>query len=101
MSTAVKLSLLIVIVTLGLVLAAIAPGYFARENLSDLFLGNMPVLHRGDRHDPGDPHRQHRHLGRLGVRHLRGRCGHGRQGVRLGVGRSARSVCGWARRLAR
>ena len=33
-----------VIVALGLVLAAIAPGYFARENLSDLFLGNMPVL---------------------------------------------------------
>ena len=32
------------IVALGLVLAAIAPGYFARENLSDLFLGNMPVL---------------------------------------------------------
>ncbi len=39
-----ELSLLIVIVALGLVLAAIAPGYFARENLSDLFLGNMPVL---------------------------------------------------------
>jgi rhamnose transport system permease protein len=37
-------SLLIVIVALGLVLAAITPGYFARENLSDLFLGNMPVL---------------------------------------------------------
>ena len=33
-----------VIVALGLVLATIAPGYFARENLSDLFLGNMPVL---------------------------------------------------------
>jgi len=33
-----------VIVALGLVLGAIAPGYFARENLSDLFLGNMPVL---------------------------------------------------------
>jgi rhamnose transport system permease protein len=33
-----------VIVALGFVLAAIAPGYFARENLSDLFLGNMPVL---------------------------------------------------------
>ena len=32
------------IVALGVVLAAIAPGYFARENLSDLFLGNMPVL---------------------------------------------------------
>jgi len=34
----------IVIAALGLVLAAIAPGYYARENLSDLFLGNMPVL---------------------------------------------------------
>ena len=34
----------IVTVALGAVLAAIAPGYFARENLSDLFLGNMPVL---------------------------------------------------------
>ena len=33
-----------VIVALGVVLAAIAPGYFARENLSDLFLGSMPVL---------------------------------------------------------
>jgi len=33
-----------VIALLAVVLAAIAPGYFARENLSDLFLGNMPVL---------------------------------------------------------
>jgi rhamnose transport system permease protein len=33
-----------VIVALALVLAAMTPGYFARENLSDLFLGNMPVL---------------------------------------------------------
>ena len=39
-----ELSLLIVIVALGVVLAAVTPGYFARENLSDLFLGNMPVL---------------------------------------------------------
>jgi rhamnose transport system permease protein len=39
-----EVSIGIVIVLLGLVLAAIAPGYFARENLSDLFLGNMPVL---------------------------------------------------------
>lgn len=37
-------SVAIVIVLLAAVLAAIAPGYFARENLSDLFLGNMPVL---------------------------------------------------------
>src|SRR5689334_20664988 len=39
-----EISLFIVIVALGLVLAATTPGYFARENLSDLFLGNMPVL---------------------------------------------------------
>jgi ribose/xylose/arabinose/galactoside ABC-type transport system permease subunit len=39
-----EISLLIVIAALGLVLAATTPGYFARENLSDLFLGNMPVL---------------------------------------------------------
>lgn len=39
-----EVSIALVIVALGLVLAAIAPGYFARENLSDLFLGNMPVL---------------------------------------------------------
>jgi rhamnose transport system permease protein len=39
-----EISLLIVIVALGVLLAAIRPGYFARENLSDLFLGNMPVL---------------------------------------------------------
>lgn len=34
----------IVILLLAAVLAALAPGYFARENLSDLFLGTMPVL---------------------------------------------------------
>jgi len=33
-----------VIVALGLLLAAAAPGFFARDNLSDLFLGSMPVL---------------------------------------------------------
>jgi rhamnose transport system permease protein len=38
------MTLALVIVALGAVLAAIAPGYFARENLSDLFLANMPVL---------------------------------------------------------
>jgi rhamnose transport system permease protein len=39
-----EVSVAIVIVLLAAVLAAVAPGYFARENLSDLFLGNMPVL---------------------------------------------------------
>jgi rhamnose transport system permease protein len=37
-------SIAIVIACLAVLLAAVAPGYFARENLSDLFLGNMPVL---------------------------------------------------------
>jgi len=39
-----EVSIAAVTVALGLVLAAFAPGYFARDNLSDLFLGNMPVL---------------------------------------------------------
>jgi rhamnose transport system permease protein len=39
-----EISLLLVLAALGIVLAAVAPGYFARENLSDLFLANMPVL---------------------------------------------------------
>jgi rhamnose transport system permease protein len=39
-----EVSIAAVIVALGFVLAAFAPGYFARDNLSDLFLGNMPVL---------------------------------------------------------
>jgi ribose/xylose/arabinose/galactoside ABC-type transport system permease subunit len=39
-----EISLFIVLIALALVLAAMTPGYFARENLSDLFLGNMPVL---------------------------------------------------------
>ena len=32
------------IMALGLVLAFVAPGFFARDNLSDLFLANLPVL---------------------------------------------------------
>ena len=39
-----EVTIAVVIVALGLVLAAFAPGYFARDNLSDLFLGSMPVL---------------------------------------------------------
>src|SRR5262245_31183746 len=34
----------IAILTLGCVLAIAAPGYFAPDNLRDLFLANMPVL---------------------------------------------------------
>src|SRR3954468_9281369 len=37
-------SIAVVIAALGIVLAGLAPGYLARDNLSDLFLGNMPVL---------------------------------------------------------
>ena len=32
------------VIALGLVLAVVTPGFFARDNLSDLFLANMPVL---------------------------------------------------------
>jgi rhamnose transport system permease protein len=39
-----ELSVAIAIAALALVLAFAAPGYFARENLRDLFLANMPVL---------------------------------------------------------
>jgi rhamnose transport system permease protein len=39
-----EVSIAAVIVALGVVLGALAPGYFARDNLSDLFLGSMPVL---------------------------------------------------------
>lgn len=39
-----EVSIALVIVALGLVLAAVAPGYFAHDNLADLFLGNMPAL---------------------------------------------------------
>ena len=39
-----EITLLLSIAALGVVLAGIAPGYFARENLGDLFLANMPVL---------------------------------------------------------
>ena len=84
----------------GAVLAAIAPGYFARDNLSDLFLGEHAGADRGARHDAGDPDRQHRHLGRLGVRDLRRGGGAGRQGrLPLGRGRGSGGVRG--RRAAR
>jgi len=39
-----EITLVLVIAALAAVLAALAPGYFARENLGDLFLANMPVL---------------------------------------------------------
>jgi rhamnose transport system permease protein len=39
-----EISVAIAIAALGIVLAFAAPGYFSRENLSDLFLSNMPVL---------------------------------------------------------
>jgi rhamnose transport system permease protein len=32
------------VIALAVVLAAVTPGFFARDNLSDLFLANMPVL---------------------------------------------------------
>ncbi len=39
-----EVTLGLVTAALALLLAAAAPGYFAPDNLSDLFLGNMPVL---------------------------------------------------------
>jgi len=39
-----EISVAMAIGLLALVLAAAAPGYFSTENLSDLFLANMPVL---------------------------------------------------------
>ena len=39
-----EISVAIAIAGIGFVLAIAAPGYFGRENLSDLFLANIPVL---------------------------------------------------------
>jgi rhamnose transport system permease protein len=39
-----EVSVAIAIAALGAVLAVVAPGYFSRENLGDLFLANLPVL---------------------------------------------------------
>ncbi len=44
MSMRREASVALAIVALGLVLALAAPGFFARDNLSDLFLANLPVL---------------------------------------------------------
>ena len=44
MSNRREASVALAIVALGLVLAVAAPGFFARDNLSDLFLANLPVL---------------------------------------------------------
>jgi rhamnose transport system permease protein len=39
-----EISAAIAILVLAIVLAFVAPGYFSRENLTDLFLANVPVL---------------------------------------------------------
>jgi rhamnose transport system permease protein len=39
-----EVSVAVTILILMMVLAIIAPGYFSRENLADLFLANMPVM---------------------------------------------------------
>ena len=44
MSMRREASVALAIVALGLVLALAAPGFFARDNLNDLFLANLPVL---------------------------------------------------------
>src|SRR5438067_4056868 len=37
-------SIAVATIALGMMLAVVAPGYFSRENLTDLLLGNLPVL---------------------------------------------------------
>ncbi len=44
MSMRREASVALAIVALGFVLALAAPGFFARDNLNDLFLANLPVL---------------------------------------------------------
>src|SRR5271155_6205446 len=39
-----EISVAIAIIVLAILLAFAAPGYFSRENLTDLFLANVPVL---------------------------------------------------------
>ncbi len=39
-----EISVAVALAALALLLAVLAPGYFARENLIDLFLANLPVL---------------------------------------------------------
>jgi rhamnose transport system permease protein len=39
-----EISVALAILLLGLFLAAVTPGYFARDNLIDVFLANLPVL---------------------------------------------------------
>src|SRR5689334_12897150 len=43
-SSSRELSLSSTILVLFLILAGLAPGYFGRENLTDVFLANIPVL---------------------------------------------------------
>src|SRR5688572_29428823 len=44
MARAREASVASAIAALGLVLAALAPGYFSAGNLTDMFLANLPVL---------------------------------------------------------
>jgi rhamnose transport system permease protein len=44
LSTRREISVALAIAALALILAVAAPGFFARDNLADLFLANMPVL---------------------------------------------------------
>src|ERR1700719_2536916 len=39
-----EISIALTILVLGILLALVAPSYFSRENLTDLFLANVPVL---------------------------------------------------------
>ena len=68
-----EISIAITILVFAAVLAAVAPGFFAPENLVDLALANMPVLIAAPRRDACRAHRPDRHLGRLDVRDRRRR----------------------------
>ena len=92
MLTAAKLRSLVAILVLGARARRVAPGYFSRENLTDLFLANLPVLIVALGDDARHPHGRDRHLGRFHVRDLRRRCGPAREGgVPIALAAAARA----------
>ena len=63
-----ELSVAVAILALALVLAIVAPGYFAGDNLRDLFLANVPGAGRGARRHARVLVGPDRHLRRIGLR---------------------------------
>ena len=64
-------SIALVIAALGIVLAAVAPGYFAHDNLRRSVPRQHAGADRGTRRHARHPDRQHRYLRRIDVRDLR------------------------------